>query len=175
MQTFVFENLQTELKNLKTQLTIASNPEHIQSEIERITAEIEVAKKRGFKYVGLNLLEKRFLQVEPDCNVEIGNVVLMKSNWGTSHTRIVKLTKTLAIGENGIRFPIRFDHRFKSLPRNIWDATQYSLFAAYNPKCKQCGERFDVDETARVFGKDFTENRPGFCSARCFTKHTTGI
>lgn len=170
MQTFVFENLQTELENLKTQLTIASNPEHIQSEIDRITAEIEVAKKRGFK-----LFEKRFLQVEPGRNVEIGNVVLMKSNWGASHTRIVKLTKTLAIGETGIRFPIRFDHRFKSLPRNIWDSTNYSLFAPYNRKCKQCGERFDVDETARVFGKDFTENRPGFCSARCFTKHTTGI
>lgn len=169
-RTFVFEHLQTELENLKSQLNISINPEQMQLEIHWITVEIELAKNSGFRY-----MSQQFLELQPDCDVEIGDLVRMKSNWGTSHSPIIMKTKTIATNSNGTRFPIRFDHRFKSLPRDIWDATQYQLFAAYNPKCKQCGERFDVDETARVFGKDFTENRPGFCSARCFTKHTTGI
>lgn len=169
-RTFVFEHLQTELENLKSQLNIASNPEHIQSEIERITAEIELAKKTGFRY-----MRQHFFELQKGCDVEIGDVVRMKTNWGTSHSAIIRKTTKLAINSKGTRFPNVYDYRFKSLPRDVWDSTEYSLFAAYHPKCKQCGERFDVEETARVFGKNFTENRPGFCSARCFTKHTTGI
>lgn len=50
-----------------------------------------------------------------------------------------------------------------------------NAFAKYHPKCKQCGKRYDEKETARIFGKQFIKNHPGFCSARCYTKHTTGI
>lgn len=168
MQTFIFETLKQELENLKTHLSVgADDPAEVQRQIELKRAEIEVAKKEAFKYLG-----KIYLRIEPGCDLEIGNVIRMNSNWGKSHTQITRTTKTMAIGEKGTRFPKRYDNRFRSIPFNVWDATEYSAFSAYNPKCKQCGERYDEKETARIQGKAFTENHPGFCSARCFTQHT---
>jgi hypothetical protein len=42
-------------------------------------------------------------------------------------------------------------------------------------KCKQCGKEYDPNEVKRTLGEESSPYLLGYCSARCYTKHITGI
>ncbi len=40
--------------------------------------------------------------------------------------------------------------------------------------CPECGQRFDAAETVRMYGEEFADKHPEFCSTDCYRNSLAG-